>query len=82
MQRVGEVFGKKVLDVFSDSLVPRQRENFFECRVQASDGAIEIDRHQAHVDRFDDRLVEFFENLEFGSPALLLLIEQAVFNCD
>ena len=60
----------------------RNREDFFHRGIQTRDVAVQIDRQQADVDRFDDRFVELFQQLELSGAVLLLLIKQAVLDRD
>src|SRR4029079_7271746 len=60
--------------------IATQIENVFERGVQTCDPSFQIDREQTNVNRFNDRLIELFQQLQLGRALLLVLVKQTVFN--
>src|SRR6185436_12277983 len=82
LQRVGKIFGEQILDAFPNCRIATEIEDVFERRVESCNSPVEIDREQANVNRFDNRLVEFLQQLQLRRALLLILVEQTVFNRD
>src|SRR3569832_1287667 len=81
-QRVSEVFGEQILDATTNRRIATQIENVFERRVQTRYTSFQIDRQQSNVDRLDDRLIEFLQQLQLCRAFLLVLIKQTILDRD
>src|SRR6185369_2789554 len=82
VQSISKIFSKEFLHITPDGRVTTQVQNMLERRIETCNFTFEVDRQETNIDRLNDRLVEFFQEFEFRRSGLLVLVKQAVFDCD
>src|SRR5690606_11398340 len=78
----GKAWVEHLIDRVSDDRITVEAHHRLKRRVAANDASVFVNRKQADVDRFDDRLVEFLEDRKLVRVPLLLFVKSAVLDSD
>ena len=82
LQRLDELHREDSTQFLADSLRAAKRVHGLHLRIPAFDAVVQVQRQDAHIDRFDNVFVEFFEPLEFADFFFQPRVEAGVLQSD